>query len=182
MTNDAARQSDAGRRRDVSSFVIRISSLLFLCLSACGYTTQELYPDRYRSVAVPIFENRTFYRGLEYGLTEALSKEIQQRTPYALADSGRADTLLSGTITDVDERLLSRTDTAGLPQEVELEVVVDFRWTDLRTGEVIAERTRFAAVGRYVPTQPVGQRVDVGRHAAVSRLAQDIVSAMRGGW
>ena len=133
-------------------------------------------------MAVPIFENRTFYRGMEYDLTEALVKEVQQRTPYAVSDAGRADTLLSGQIVSVDQRLLSRTDSAGLPQELEVEVVINFQWQDLRTGDVIVDRRGFASVGRYVPTQPVGQRFEVGQHAAVTRLAQDVVSAMRGDW
>ena len=160
----------------------RLCLLLIVCLPGCGYTTAELYPTDYATVAVPIFQNRTFYRGMEYDLTEALIKELEQRTPYVTANAGRADTLLTGRIVNVRERQLSRTPTAGLPKEVELEIVVDFDWQDLRTGDTIVDRRGFSAVGRSVPSQPVAQRFEVGQHAAVSRLAQDIVSAMREGW
>lgn len=150
--------------------------------SGCGYSTQELYPDQYLSVAVPIFENRTFYRGVEYDLTEAIIKELEQRTPYKALDAGRADTLLSGTVTSVVTPQLSRTREAGLPQELEVLVTLDFEWTDQRSGEVIASRKGFSGVGRYIPTQPVGESFEVGQHAAVQRLAQQIVSTMRGDW
>ena len=49
-------------------------------LSACGYSHQALFPEGIRTVAVPIFENRTtHYRGLERDVTEALIKEIEAR-------------------------------------------------------------------------------------------------------
>ena len=41
--------------------------------------------DFINTVSVPIFENDTYRRGLEYQLTEAVQKEIQTRTPYRLA-------------------------------------------------------------------------------------------------
>lgn len=148
----------------------------------CGYSTQELFPERYASVAVPIFDNRTFYRGVEFDLTEAVIKELEQRTPYKALDAGVADTLLTATVTRVSTRRLSRTRSAGLPQEVEVTVTINFEWTDQRSGEVLVSRKGFSAVGRYVPTQPVGERFEVGQHAAVQRLARDTVSALRGGW
>jgi hypothetical protein len=156
--------------------------LLALTLSACGYSTRELFPTEYRSVAVPIFENRTFYRGIEYDMTEAFVKELEQRTPYITLDAGTADTLVRGSVVGLETRQLSRTREAGLPQEVEVTLLVDFTWTDQRTGTVLVDRRRLASVGRYVPTQPVGERLDLGQRAAVQRTAQDLVSAMRGDW
>ena len=151
-------------------------------LSGCGYSTQQLFPDRYRSVSVDIFENRTFYRDVEFDLTEAVVKQIEQRTPYAHRPANVADTVLTGAVTDVRTRQLSRTLTAGLPQEVELIVTIDFEWKDQRTGEVLVGRRGFSGVGRYIPTQPVAEGLEVGQQAAAQRLAQDLVSSLRGGW
>lgn len=151
-------------------------------VAGCGYSTTELFPDTYRSVSVDIFQNRTFYRGVEFDLTEALVKEIEQRTPYTTRPANVSDTVLTGTVTYIETRQLSRTNEAGLPQEVEVIVTIDFEWKDQRSGEVLASRKGFSGVGRYVPTQPVGERFEIGQHAAVQRLARDIVSAMRGDW
>jgi len=162
-----------------------LGAMLVLALAAasgCGYSTAELFPTEYRSVAVPIFENRTFYRGIEYDLTEAVIKELEHRTPYKKTPAHTADTLLVGTVLGVHPRQLSRTREAGLPQEVELVVIIDFEWKDQRTGDTLVSRRGFSAVGRYVPTQPVGESFEVGQHAAVQRLARDMVSAMREDW
>lgn len=153
-----------------------------LGLTGCGYSTTELFPEQYSSVAVPIFDNRTFYRGVEYDLTEAVIKEIQQRTPYRIVASTSADTLLTATVVGLDKTQLSRTPAGGLPQEVEVTLTVDFEWKDQQTGDTLMTRNGFSAVGRYVPAQPIGEPFEVGQHAAVQRLARDLVSAMRGEW
>ncbi len=172
---------DAGHSFVHSSIRACLVLIPFL-LAGCGYSAKELYPAEYATVAVPMFENRTFYRGIEMELSEALVKEIELRTPYKVVNRGGAATSLTGTVTGVEQSLVSRRASGGLPQEVEVIVTVDFAWTDLRTGEPIRDRKGFEAVGRYVPARPVGQPFEVAQHAAVEQLADDIVSTMRADW
>lgn len=153
-----------------------------LTLTACGYRYADIYPAEFRTVAVPVFENRTFDRDVAYEVTEALIKHLESRTPYKTAGTDRADTLLRGTVTGVDRRPLSRTAAGGLPQEIELVVTVDFAWIDQRRGEVLVAREGFTSVGRYVPTLPVGEDDARGRQAAAARLAADVVAQLRSGW
>ncbi len=168
------------RFRSLSHCLALIVGLLTVV--GCGYSTRELFPTQYQSVAVPIFQNQTFYRTLEFDLTEAVIKELEQRTPYRTQPAPRADTLLQGTITNVQTRRLSRTRDTGLPQEIEVEVTLNFTWTDQRTGEIIIDRRGFSGIGRYIPTTPVGESLGVGQQAAAQRLARDIVSSLRGDW
>ena len=151
-------------------------------LTGCGYTGKELFPDKYQTVATPIFENRTFYRGVEFELAEALTKQVQSRTPYKVVSPGVAQTILEGTITSIQQRQLSRRRPGGVPQEIELSVTVDFIWKDLVSGDVIRGRRGFVAVGRHVPTSGVGEPFEVAQHQAVQRLARDIVSTMQSDW
>jgi len=151
-------------------------------LTSCGYRYADVYPAGYATVAVPIFENQTFERGVAYDLTEAVIKEIEQRTPYKVADAARADTLLRGTVTAVNRRPLSRNPIGGLPQEVEVEIVIDFDWDDQRRGGTLVSRRGFTSIGRYVPTQPAGEDFSRGRQAAADRVARDVVAALRSPW
>lgn len=155
-----------------------------LLLTGCGYSTTELYPTQYTTVTVPNFENRSNDRNIEFTLRESLIKEIEQRTPYkAVSGTGLADTQIIGKVVRVDRRLISRDPIAGLPQEIEVTVVVDFEWKDLRTGEVIRGYRGLASSGQFVPNRTVGEFSDDGVRLAVSRLASDIVSRMReDGW
>lgn len=150
--------------------------------SVAGYTSSELYDQSIRTVALPIFQNRSFYRGMEFALTEALQKEIEHRTPYKVTRPGGADTILSGSIVSVDQRLLSRGLGAGLAQEVQVVVALSFEWKDLRSGEIIRRRSRLEGSGEFIPSRGVGEPVEVARHEAVDELSREIVSLMRGDW
>jgi hypothetical protein len=148
----------------------------------CGYGHRELYPQAIQTVEVDIFQNHSFYRGVEFELTEAVIKEIELRTPYKVIRAGTADTVLRGSIVRVDQRLLSRRRVGGVPQELEMLLVVDFEWQDLRTGQTLRERPGLQAVGRYVPSRPVGEPLLNAQHQAVTRMADMVVSSMRADW
>lgn len=148
----------------------------------CGYRHGELYPAEVRAVALPIFDNRTFWRGVEFDLTEALAKEIELRTPYKIVRRGAADTTLTGTITDIQRRVASVRRVGGMPQELELTITVDFEWRSERSGDTLRKRQGFSAVGRQVAAQPVGEPYQSAQHQAVAMLAREIVSAMRADW
>lgn len=151
-------------------------------VAGCGYTTRDVYPADVRSVAVPIFENRTFYRGIERDLTEALIKEIELRTPYKATRGGVADTELSGIVLKVEQDLLSRRRPGNLPEQLEVAIVVDFEWRNQRTGQTLTSRKGFEAVSRYRPTQPLGEPFELAQHDAVQRMAAQIVASMRADW
>ncbi len=150
-------------------------------LPGCGYTTKTTFRDDVRTVAVPIFTNRTFYRNLEFDVTEALTKEIELRTPYKVVSQDRADTVIKGTVVRMNPNLRSVRRQGGLPQELEARLVVDFEWID-RNGAVIRQRQGLQAVHPYVPAKPAGELYEVAQHGAAQRMAKSIVDALRGDW
>lgn len=164
---------------------LRLSILALLCLVAltgCGYSHGGSFPKDVSSIAVPIFENRTPYRDVEFALAEALVKEIELRTPYKVVRTADADTILAGVVTQVDQRVLSRRAVGGLAQEMEISIIVSFEWKNQRTGDSLRDRKGFVTVGRHVPARPVGEPFEIARHEAVQQMAKDIVSVMRENW
>jgi hypothetical protein len=147
-----------------------------------GYAATSLYPDDVHTVAVPVLENETFSRGVEFELTDALVKEIEQRTPYKVAASSRADTILLGRISRVDLQVLSKSRLTGLSEEAVVGVTIDFQWKDQRTGRVLVKRESYTGQGLFVPSAPTGEAIDIGEFAAVQQLARDIVDEMRSNW
>ena len=154
----------------------------WMSLPGCGYTAGELYPEQYTTVAVPIPQNKTFYRGVEFDLGEAITKQMELRTPYKVVASASADTELVATVATVRQRQVNRTRTGGLPQEIEVRVSIDFAWRDLHTDQTIRDRKGFVAVGHYIPAAPVGETIEVGLQRATDRLAEDVVSTLRADW
>lgn len=157
-------------------------------LTACasdptqGYALTPSHDETVRTVAVPIFQNPTFARGVEIELTDAIIKEIQAHTPWRVAPEGTANTVLTGTLTDQRLRRLSTERNTGLVQEMDVELTVDFEWKDSRTGKVLIARKSFTASDTFVPTKGIGERLESGQEAAVQRLARDIVAELRSSW
>jgi len=160
-----------------------ILALACALLAGCNYSTRTLYPEQYRTVAAPLFDNRTFYQGVHADLAEALTKRIEQHTPYKVVAPPVADTIIEGVIVDIQQNQISRRRRgAGVPQEIEVTITVNWQWKDLRTGQPIRDRKGFRAVGRHLPGDPVGEPVDVALTTAVDQLAADIVATLQADW
>ena len=71
---------------------------LFALISGCGYTTKSLISRKINSIYIPIFENDTFRRGLEFDLTSAVKDEIMSKTKLRILQKDSADTILTGRI------------------------------------------------------------------------------------
>lgn len=126
-------------------------SLLAALLPACepggnftvfGYTTRPNYDANIRTVRVPIFQNKTFIRGVEFDLTQAIVREIEQKTPYKVVGPGcNADTELTGTVTLYTKGLLN-VNQLNEVREAETTLAAEVVWRDLRTGEYLTRRLR----------------------------------------
>ena len=147
-----------------------------------GYSAASVYREGISTVAVPIFENETFVRDVEFELTDALIKQIEGYTPYKVTSPARADTLLLGQIRSIRKDRLSKSTLTGLSEEVIVSVTIDFQWRDQRTDEPLVERWSFSGHGLFVPSRPTGEPVELGQFAVVQQLARDIVDEMRTEW
>jgi hypothetical protein len=147
-----------------------------------GYTAMSLHRQDVATIAVPIFTNETFHRDVEFLLADALVKEIERRTPYKVAPSTRADTILSGRVTEVVLDSISRSRQTGLTEEMILRVTIDFQWKDQRNNANLLERRSFSGTALFVPSAPSGEPLEIGQFAVVQQLARDIVDEMQADW
>ncbi|MFM7134383.1 MAG: LptE family protein [Planctomycetota bacterium] len=147
-----------------------------------GYAAASPFPSKYRTIALPIFRNRSYQRNFEFDLAEALLKEVESSTPYRVVSEASADTALRGTITAVDLVPLSKDPSTGLVGEMMVRVRADFEWIDLRSGDRIVGREGVEASALFVPSYPAREPLELGRFAAVEGLARELVSAMQSNW
>jgi Lipopolysaccharide-assembly len=168
--------------------------LLLLPLTGCGYQQQgvddrnqmpgyqwhSLYREDIQTVAVPVFVNTSYRRGMEFSLSKAVVQDIETHTPYKVVSSDKADTILEGEITSVSLNTLTNNLYTDLPQEQSFTVRVNFTWKNLRTGQVLVERRDFDQKASFFPT--LGESSFVGAQDAVERLALAIVNEMQADW
>src|ERR1700683_4461506 len=114
----------------------RASILLILLLSGCGMHSGDgdgwhwstTYRQDIHSVAVPIFTTRDYHRGVEFQLTDALVKKIEEFTPYKVEPRERADTLLEGEIVSIQTTTLQLDPYTATPQEEQYSIIAQFTW------------------------------------------------------
>ena len=147
-----------------------------------GYSAASSYPQNISTVAIGIFENRTYDRDFEYELTDALIKELEARTPYKVTSPSRADTILTGRIQKVDRRQLSKSRLTGLSEEVTLSVTIDVEWKDLRSGESLLELKSFTTHSLFVPSNPTREPIEIGQFGVAQQVARDLIAEMRADW
>ena len=157
---------------------------LFLCatslvLAGCGYTTGGMLPKHIHTVHVPVFDNTTFRRGLEFDLTESLKRELMARTRLRLAEREQADSILDGSIVEVRERLLAETAEEEVISK-RVTVYVDFEWRDRRTGHVLASARRLSRRADMLAAR--GEGVLTATQESLTCLAEAIVEQMEVGW
>ena len=174
----------------------RILVVLIMACSGCGYHWSNLSPEAtatdpdykwaglYRqdvkTVAVPVFANRTYYRGVEFNLTKAIINQIESRTPYKVVPREQADTILEGEVIDAGVHYQSRSQLNGLPQEQLYYLVVNFTWKDMRSGQQLTVRRGFGQTAPYYPT--LGEDRFSGSQDSIEKLALAIVDELQANW
>lgn len=162
-----------------------------LALTGCGYTQagdapsggyqwRSLWREDVKTVAVPIFKNKDFTRGVEFSLTKAVISQIESHSPYKVVAQERADTVLEGEIVSVTRQNVSSDSRTAIPQEQLVIYRIDFTWKDLRNGKILVQRRNFEQTTTYYPTLGEGQYV--GQQSVAERLALAIVQEMQADW
>jgi hypothetical protein len=153
--------------------------MLGVCVSGCGYHAGSLIPSDIRTVHVPMFDNVTFRRGLEFELTQEIQHEILRRTHLKIVPADEADSMLTGEISDFRGAVLWQDATASVIAE-DVTIYINFKWTDRRTGRILAEGTNISKPIRLYATQ--GEALGTARPESFRWLAEVVVDRMEGGW
>lgn len=177
------------RRSTRSKGLVLISSCAVvhsvLCFCGCtemgGYSNESLLPKDVDTVYLQMFDNRSFRRGVEYQLSDALAKRIETETPYKIVTArGRADSVISGQIAQVSEAVLTMERQMGraLEKEVRLKAVVN--WKNLKTGDLLIDNQSVSAEATYSEYQM--QDFGYASTLAANNLARKIVELMERKW
>lgn len=118
-----------------------IVALVFCCLlGGCGYhlagTRDDTLQGTRKSIAIPVFANKSYRPALETILTESLIHEFALRTGGKVVDEEDADLLLTGTVTTYSTTPVSYTASDTI-KEYRADVTVDATILDKRRHKVI---------------------------------------------
>ncbi len=151
------------------------------CSGIAGYSNESLFPQDVESVRLEMLDNQTFRRGVEYELSDALSKRIEVDTPYKIVtDTDHADTVISGRVLAIEEMALSTDRDIGTVLESEVLIRAVVNWKNLKTGNLMIDHQTVSASASYSHYQM--QDFKYASTLAANNLARKIVELMEGGW
>jgi hypothetical protein len=151
---------------------------VFVLASGCGYSQKSLISRKINSIYIPIFNNATFRRGLEFDLTRAVKDEIMSRTSLRIVQKDSADTILSGNIRDVKESALSQ--SADNIVEGRVSIYADITLLDRRTERALITRSNLTGAAEYLVKR--GENVQSATEEGIANLAKIIVNNLEEEW
>ena len=150
-------------------------ALLAAAASACGYRLGPAAPvSGAATVRIPVFENRTYRRGVETDLARQITASLSSRSRLRLVDEG-GDLVVEGSIVEIREDLLSAKENEEV-RESALFVTVEVTVRDGRTGEPVVKMRRLTERESFVPG--IGETLRTARVEALKRLAEDLVDLL----
>jgi Lipopolysaccharide-assembly len=158
----------------------RLSGVLVivLLLAACGYSVRGHLPADVRTVAVPIFANRTTKPFVETEMTRALADAFATDGRLKLAAREQADSVLEGEVTGY-ELVSVAFDPAANVRLYRLVVTMNVRFRDVRRNTMLFEQQGLSEKADFRVSGAVSEtisREEIGLLAATRDIARAVVA------
>ncbi len=155
-----------------------------MAFSRCGYYSfsGSSLASNIRTVAIPLFENKTTEFGVPEDITDALINEFTQDNTLKIVDRRAADSIIEGTILSIREQAGAYNQQEQV-QEIRIYVIVKAKFEDLKKNNVIWEEN-ITQWGTYSPDAS-GDENTTRQDAiaeAIEKIVTEIFNKSISGW
>jgi len=162
-------------RRRLGRLALAVAALT---LGACGYSFRGTLPSDVRTVAVPIFLNRTSEPGVESIITRAVVQAFATNGRLQVVRVADADAVLEGEVTSYSVSAIAFDETLNV-QQYRLVVVLNLRMRDVRRKDVLFQQNAVTEQADFRIQGPVSAtiaREETALGQAAGEIARSIVS------
>jgi len=152
--------------------------LLAVALAGCGYSFRGNLPDHIKTVAVPVFTNKTSEPAVESLLTSAVVQAFASNGRLRVVKPEDADAILDGEVVGYSVQSIAFDNQANVRQ-YRLQVTMNLKFRDVRRNTVLfdqqglREKADFQVLGAV--SQTIGAEEGAVRTAA-TEIGRSIVS------
>jgi hypothetical protein len=146
--------------------------LVALVLAGCGYSTRGSLPDHIRTVAVPIFKNRTLEPGVDSAITSGVVDAFSSGGRVKVVPIDEADAILQGEVVSYSLDGLAFDQNANVGA-YRLQGVLNVEFRDVRKSAPLWPQEGLSATSDFQVQGAVSDTIARGR-GAVSRAAAEI--------
>ncbi len=157
---------------------LRTLALAIGTLAGCGYSIHGNLPDHVRTVAVPVFTNRTAEPAIESFLTQAVVEAFATNGRLRVVTPVEADAILEGEVVGYEIQALAFDPRASIRQ-YRLVVTMNLTFRDVRRNAILFEQARFQEKADFRVIGAVSQtisREESALRSAALDIARSIVS------
>lgn len=146
--------------------------LAAVVLAGCGYGTKGSLPDHIKTVAVPIFKNRTLEPGVESAITSGVVNAFSSGGRVKVVPIDQADAILQGEVVAYSLDGLAFDQNANV-QAYRLRLVLNVEFRDVRRSEMLWRQEGLSETSDFQVQGQVSDTIARGR-GAVSQAAAEI--------
>jgi len=164
-------------RKSLLPLLLVLTATVFL---RCGlYSFSGSLPPHLKTVAVPLFENRTAEFAIAEDLTDAVLKEFTRDNSLKIGERGSADVLVEGAVISLEDRA-GAFDAAEQVEDFKVYLTVQVLCTD-QTKRLKLWEERITQWGSFDPNLGPDSRKD-GLNEAMAKISQEILNKTVAGW
>ncbi len=142
----------------------------------CGpYSFSGSTATHLKTIAVPVFEDRTAEFGIKERLSSTLIDEFTRDNTLKIADRRVADSILLGTLLRVEERA-GVYDQNQTVQKIRVSLTVDMKYEDLKKKKTVWE-AQITQFGDYTPPDR-----QAAIDEAIRKIANEALNKTVSGW
>lgn len=162
--------------------ILRLSAVLLLMGTLPGcYTARNSVPSHIKSIAIPVFANKSLQSAVEDELTQKVIERFQSNNQLRLAEPGEADAELDGTITTYTNRVY-RFNNQERADEYIVTITLDVGVMDRAKNRELWSQEGIRASATYLISGAQARTEADARKEAVAQLADILLSRTVEGW
>lgn len=160
--------------------ILFLAIALLLLVSGCGYYSfKGALPSHLRSIAIPIFIDRSGYPGVLQNVTDSVTEAFISDNTLAVVDESKADIILNGTIESVTQKVAA-VKAGETVSEYQMHVSVKVVCEDINKSKKLYEKV-FREYGIMSNSASQDEK-DQAIENAIVLITENIVNTTLGGW
>jgi len=162
--------------------LIILAVVLNIFVVGCGYRLGSLLPPDLKTIAVPMFINKTIEPELETFVTNGIIDELIADGTLEVTEEENADTILLGEIIDYNKEPIRFTEDE-VTREYRLIIAVRLVFKDQRHDEIMWKATRVEGESTFFIESSLHEAELEALPDAILDLSHDVVEkVVEGGW
>lgn len=163
---------------------LAIVALVTLAASGCGYSFSARTNPHIKTIAVPLFQNKTLEKGIEQRLADGIADAFLADKSLRVVEEKDADSVILGTIERYDRSPYSYDKNQSV-QEYKVELTLHVAYEDRTKNKVVWEEAALRPWGTYSVSTTLAGGIEeeiVAQDRAIEKAAQDILIKTVRGW